>query len=156
MRRESSLSVRSNGDSLADGRLESWKGIAVYLKREIRTVQRWEKEEKLPVHRHLHRSQGTVYAYKSELDSWLAQRQPESEMKRRAPARMMLAVLPFENLSADPTQDYFSDGLTEEMIARLADLSRTRWASSRGPRCGRTKTKKKPSRRSAANWVWIM
>lgn len=33
--------------------------------------------------------------------------------------RIMLAVLPFENLTGDPTQDYFSDGLTEEMIARM-------------------------------------
>lgn len=36
--------------------------------------------------------------------------------------RIMLAVLPFENLSGDPTQEYFSDGLTEEMIARLGQM----------------------------------
>jgi len=36
--------------------------------------------------------------------------------------KVMLAVLPFENLSADPEQDYFSDGLTEEMIAQLGSL----------------------------------
>ena len=35
----------------------------------------------------------------------------------------MLAVLPFDNLTGDPTQEYFSDGLTEEMIARLGNLS---------------------------------
>ena len=34
----------------------------------------------------------------------------------------MLAVLPFENLTGDATQDYFSDGLTEEMIARVGNL----------------------------------
>jgi len=42
------------------------------------------------------------------------------------PARsgyVMLAVLPFQNLSGDPSQDYFSDGLTEEMIAQLGALS---------------------------------
>lgn len=33
--------------------------------------------------------------------------------------RVMLAVLPFENLTGDPNQDYFSDGLTEEMITQL-------------------------------------
>jgi len=33
--------------------------------------------------------------------------------------RMMLAVLPFENLSGDPSQDYFSDGLTEELITQV-------------------------------------
>ena len=35
----------------------------------------------------------------------------------------MLAVLPFENLSGDSSQEYFSDGLTEETIARLGQLS---------------------------------
>jgi len=39
------------------------------------------------------------------------------------PEYVMLAVLPFQNLSGDPSQDYFSDGLTEEMIAQLGALS---------------------------------
>ncbi len=40
-----------------------------------------------------------------------------------APARkIMLAVLPFENLGGDPEKDYFSDGLTEEMIAQLGGM----------------------------------
>lgn len=54
----------------ASDRLDSWKEIATYLKREIRTVQRWEESEALPIHRHLHRQQGSVYAFKSELDAW--------------------------------------------------------------------------------------
>jgi TolB-like protein/DNA-binding winged helix-turn-helix (wHTH) protein/Tfp pilus assembly protein PilF len=43
---------------------------------------------------------------------------------RHAPpsGRLMLAVLPFENLTGDASQDYFSDGLTEEMISQLGDL----------------------------------
>ena len=36
--------------------------------------------------------------------------------------RLMLAVLPFENLTGDPAQDYFSDGMTEEMISQLGNL----------------------------------
>jgi TolB-like protein/DNA-binding winged helix-turn-helix (wHTH) protein len=36
--------------------------------------------------------------------------------------RTMLAVLPFENLTGDPDQEYFSDGLTEEMITQLGRL----------------------------------
>jgi TolB-like protein len=35
----------------------------------------------------------------------------------------MLVVLPFENLTAGDRYDYFSDGLTEEMITELACLS---------------------------------
>jgi TolB-like protein len=41
-------------------------------------------------------------------------------------SRLMLAVLPFENLSGDPEQEYFSDGLTEELITGLGQLDVTR------------------------------
>ena len=50
-------------------------------------------------------------------------------IRRRAPAtsappkRIMLAILPFQNLSNDPNQEYFSDGLTEETITDLGELS---------------------------------
>jgi Tol biopolymer transport system component len=54
-----------------EGRLDSWKKIAVYLKRDITTVQRWEKREGMPVHRHLHGKMGSVYAFQSELDAWM-------------------------------------------------------------------------------------
>jgi tetratricopeptide (TPR) repeat protein len=55
-------------------RLDSWKEIAVYLDRDMSTVRRWEKEEGLPVHRHVHNKLATVYAYRSEIDAWLANR----------------------------------------------------------------------------------
>ena len=42
--------------------------------------------------------------------------------------RLRLAVLPFANLSEDPAQEYFSDGLTEEMIAQLGSVARGRIA----------------------------
>jgi Tol biopolymer transport system component len=60
----------------AERRLDSWKEIAVYLRRDVRTVQRWEKSESLPVRRHLHDSLGSVYAYRHELDAWREGRQP--------------------------------------------------------------------------------
>lgn len=52
-------------------RLDSWKEIAAHLNRQVRTVQRWEKSEGLPIHRHIHATRGTVFALKSELDGWL-------------------------------------------------------------------------------------
>jgi hypothetical protein len=51
-------------------RLESWKQIAVYLGRTVRTVQRWEREQQLPVRRLAHNKQSTVYAYVHELEGW--------------------------------------------------------------------------------------
>lgn len=56
----------------ADVPLESWKAIANYLQRDVRTAQRWEQEEGLPVHRHEHKKQATVYAFRHEIDAWRA------------------------------------------------------------------------------------
>lgn len=64
IRKEPSLSKPS-----ATERLDSWKEIAAYLKRDESTVRRWEKEG-LPVHRHVHRTKAAVYAYKGEIDFW--------------------------------------------------------------------------------------
>ncbi len=54
--------------------LESWKDIAGYLKRDVRTVQRWEKSMGLPVHRLQNSRSGSVFAYQAELDRWRDQR----------------------------------------------------------------------------------
>ncbi|RPI26489.1 MAG: hypothetical protein EHM61_11665 [Acidobacteria bacterium] len=59
-------------------RLDSWKEIAAYLKRDVRSVQRWEKAEGLPVHRHEHGERSTVYAFQSQLDNWLREREARS------------------------------------------------------------------------------
>lgn len=52
-------------------RLESWKEIAAFLGRDERTVNRWEKELGLPVHRFPGKSKGRVYAFADELSSWM-------------------------------------------------------------------------------------
>ena len=53
-----------------DDRLDSWKEIAAFLQRDVRTVQRWEKQAGLPVYRHAESRLRTAYAYRSELDRW--------------------------------------------------------------------------------------
>ncbi len=58
----------------AEEALDSWKEIAAYLGRSVRTVQTWEKEEGLPVHRHQHDKQGSVHAFRDEIDRWRAGR----------------------------------------------------------------------------------
>ena len=60
-------------------RLDSWKEIARYLNRSVRTLYRWEKEEGLPVHRHQHKELGSVFAYTGELDAWLNARRPDAD-----------------------------------------------------------------------------
>lgn len=161
-----------------DDRLDSWKEIAAYLRRDESTVRRWEKDG-LPVHRHRHQFRAAIFAYKSELDAWwnnsehndaqLRQRDTgpsapaatdpptdphaksqwfatpiarrslaffafallatagywtwqNSARGARAAKPPVLAVLPLENLSGNPSEEYFSDGLTEEMITQLGRL----------------------------------
>jgi len=41
----------------------------------------------------------------------------------RSPGRVILAVLPVQNLSGNPERDYVSDGLTEEIISQLGNLN---------------------------------
>lgn len=61
----------AGGDTNRGGdRLDSWKRIAAYLKRDVSTVQRWERREGMPVHRHVHDKLGSVFAFRSELDDW--------------------------------------------------------------------------------------
>jgi TolB-like protein/tetratricopeptide (TPR) repeat protein len=165
-------------------RLDSWKDIAAYLKRDVSTVQRWEKRERMPVHRHLHDRQGTVYGFRSELDAWwrgrglgLAREQAPAAETTEAPKTPLdpgpsgsgrsstlwahrwlvlaglvvlglvvtiayvwpfdraagtkpaigsLAVLPLENLSDDPAQEYVADGMTDALITELGKIGSLR------------------------------
>ena len=76
--------------------LDSWKEIAAYLNRDVTTVQRWEKREGMPIHRHVHDKRGSVYALTEELDAWIQSRssradqpekKPEAEITPAAPTR---------------------------------------------------------------------
>jgi TolB-like protein len=126
-------------------RLDSWKQIATYLKRSVRTVRRWERDEGLPVHRHMHRALASVFALRSEIDAWRqrATRSPTSAPSAnrdpRSAAVRSIAVLPFANLCAEQAENaYFVDGLTEEVITTLSRvhslrvISRTSSARLRG------------------------
>jgi Tfp pilus assembly protein PilF len=54
-------------------RLDSWKEIALYLRRGLRTAQRWEREAGLPVRR-VAGKRGAVYAFAAEIDAWWQRR----------------------------------------------------------------------------------
>ena len=67
-----------NGDLL-----NSWKEISQYLKRNVRTCIRWEKELNLPVHRiDKNSSRSKIFAYKSEIDAWLQQKTASTPTKK--------------------------------------------------------------------------
>src|SRR5215467_5605321 len=60
--------------------LNSWKEIATYVGRGVRTVQRWERELNLPVRRPRGKHRSAVIALKEDIDIWL--RTPHSELNR--------------------------------------------------------------------------
>jgi Tol biopolymer transport system component len=103
-------------------RLESWKKIAVYLKRDVTTVQRWERREGMPVHRHLHDKQGSVFAYRSELDNWSASRQMQLAAEAAAP-------LP---AAADDSSSTGAVSPSSESRARSPALRRGSWVLALG------------------------
>jgi TolB-like protein/tetratricopeptide (TPR) repeat protein len=118
-------------------RLDSWKAIANYLSKSVRTVRRWEAQEGLPVHRQMHKAQGSVYAYRSEIDAWrqrMEQRIPDAAAaasQARAPAdeitpRRSIAVLPFSYLGRDADTAYIADGFTAEIITGLSRVQALR------------------------------
>jgi hypothetical protein len=70
--------TKSIGGSMPNGegngaRLDSWKDIATYLRRDVRTAIRWEKDKGLPVRRVPGGQRQAVFAYTAELDAWLTQ-----------------------------------------------------------------------------------
>src|ERR1700730_5152888 len=75
-------------------RLDSWKKIASYLKRDVSTVQRWERREAMPVHRHLHDKLGSVFAFRSELDAWWESRHTRLTREAAGETEPVAQVLP--------------------------------------------------------------
>jgi len=67
-----------------DDRLSSWKDIALFLGRTVRTVQRWEKNDGLPVRRGGPGQRGAVVASKREINEWWERRGPTLHDERAA------------------------------------------------------------------------
>jgi len=95
----SGASLGPEGSPPSGKKLDSWGEIASYLGREVRTVQRWEQTEDLPVHRHEHKKKSTVYAYAGELDAWIKQRQPKDDPEADA------AFVPEPDVDAPPEKE---------------------------------------------------
>ncbi len=61
------------------GRLDSWKDIAAYLGRDVRTAMRWEQYRGLPVRRVPGGQRNAVFAYRDEIDEWLKSKRGAEE-----------------------------------------------------------------------------
>ena len=110
---ERALDDLQNGTNRAskgqtEGRLDSWKKIASYLKRDVSTVQRWERREAMPVHRHLHDKLGSVFAFRSELDGWWESRRTqlarEDAEEAERPAPIVQSVVDASSSTAPPVR----------------------------------------------------
>jgi Tol biopolymer transport system component len=89
-----------------EDRLDSWKEIAAYLDRDVTTVQRWEKREGMPVHRHVHDKMGSVFASRTELDRWARSRNLRAAPEKLddTPSPDPLARPPQPAISTRPTR----------------------------------------------------
>ena len=107
-------------------RLDSWKEIALFFGRDERTVNRWEKDLGLPIHR-LPGTKGRVYAFADELSAWLAAPKnagaqiPEmdSEGSQSAPAAVIAPVEPASSgLGASTRQSALAETESPESPSR--------------------------------------
>jgi TolB-like protein len=145
----SSSSFRGSVDTThwTKERLDSWKEVASFFRREVRTVQLWEKSEGLPVRRQHHKKLGSVYAYRQELESWWAARSAirpgstgtlefSADRKRMAdlptaiPDGCRMITIPFEAihspLDRGPLRqiiEKFAEGLNSELVVELVRSS---------------------------------
>jgi len=108
------IALLTNRQSARDV-LDSWKEIAVFLRRGVRTVQRWERLEGLPVRRHKHSQRGSVFALASEIAAWQE-------------VRHSMAVIP---MPAKPVQ-VSSPRLEDDELASACREARWRAAKARG------------------------
>lgn len=84
--------MASNGKK--ENILTSWKEIAAYLDRDVRTCVRWEQRYGLPVHRLDRDSKAKVFAYKDQIDAWLAERAAAAGSSQRPAGHVVRPGLP--------------------------------------------------------------
>ncbi len=89
-----------NSSGKKENVLTSWKEIAAYLDRDVRTCVRWEQRYGLPIHRLDRDSKAKVFAYKNEIDRWLAERSAIVEAPAEAATPVRRWFRPFPVLVA--------------------------------------------------------
>lgn len=84
-----------------DRRLDSWKEIADYLGRDVRTAVRWEKDKGLPVRRLPGGKRQSVFAFTAEIDAWLLQQNEPSEGNTLEPSTPVASNAPADEFHTD-------------------------------------------------------
>jgi len=72
--------------------LQSWKEISVYIKRSVRTCQRWENDAELPVHRPRATRRSPVFSIPAELDLWMKQQRVRTQAPDPRPTPLGVAI----------------------------------------------------------------
>lgn len=147
--------------------LNSWKEVASYLGRGVRTVQRWERELGLPVRRPRGKSRSAVIAFKTELDKWLRQAPAEQLQHQHAAEPDSMPKIPKLNherqsqlqentailINKATALLSCSSGLNEQLNSLRANLERTLQLTAsrmkRDIKWGRTVTPQMPDTQSA-------
>jgi Tol biopolymer transport system component len=135
-------------------RLESWKEIAAYLNRTLRTVQRWEKSEGLPVHRHQHEERASVCAFKGEVDEWWKTRRVRLAREAKQPG------IEEEQVSGEEQQGPRPIGklayLTDlKRLKRDTDSARHSISAAITPSPQAPTTSSSPALKHTAHWRWL-
>src|SRR3954469_8511261 len=94
----------------------TWKEIAAHLGRNVRTLQRWEKDYGLPVHRPAHKQSRVVIADKDELDAWLRQRDSGKTDSQSLP------ILKSPNANVEILQEIGRRGPSSTVLTALIDF----------------------------------
>ena len=97
--------------------LNGWKEIGGYVCRDIRTVERWEKQRGLPVRRVPGAGRATVYALISELDEWLEKSKPEEVEEAGSGVEGETTAIPVSQFNAERSLP-----VVEEKLANAADM----------------------------------
>ncbi|HEY2546885.1 MAG TPA: hypothetical protein VGI46_12530 [Candidatus Acidoferrum sp.] len=110
-----------------EDRLDSWKEIAAYLNRDVTTVQRWEKREGMPVHRHLHDKMGSIYASRAELDAWARSRKLRATQENGNDVPLPTPSVPSQNSAISRSRARWTLVLPLAAAAALLVIGASLW-----------------------------
>jgi hypothetical protein len=103
-------------------RLDSWREIAEYLGRDVRTVIRWEQERGMSVHRVPGTKRSNVFAFTEEIDAWLTSAAQGDHPKAAGDAPAGPTLLPAEREAAPRGRIFSSRKTWVAVVAGLTSL----------------------------------